>query len=91
MFEQFFGIRHYIDNFVARKWTRSDVDAAEAFFKTHNAGFTSYPFPKDLFNKFIAENDGYFPVAIEALPEVCSCSCVNSASLLHLRVKSCLL
>jgi hypothetical protein len=67
---QFFGIRHYIDNFVARKWTRADVDAAEAFYKTHNAGFTPYPFPRELFFKFIKENDGHFPVIIEALPEV---------------------
>ena len=58
-----------MDNFVGRKWTRADVDAAEAFYKTHNAGYTPYPFPRDLFNKFIAENDGYFPVVIEALPE----------------------
>jgi nicotinic acid phosphoribosyltransferase len=28
-----------------------------------------YPFPEDLFNQFIEENDGYFPVKIEALPE----------------------
>ena len=25
---------------------------------THNAGFTEYPFPRELFEKFIAENDG---------------------------------
>ncbi len=46
------------------------MDAAEAFYKTHNAGFTPYPFPRELFAKFIRENDGYFPVTIEALPEV---------------------
>mmetsp|Transcript_21467 Transcript_21467/g.53939 ORF Transcript_21467/g.53939 Transcript_21467/m.53939 type:complete len:556 (+) Transcript_21467:40-1707(+) len=69
----FFGIRHYIDNFVGRKWTRADVDAAEAFYKTHNSGYTPYPFPRDLFNKFIAENDGYFPVMVEALPEGTVC------------------
>jgi nicotinic acid phosphoribosyltransferase len=66
-------MRHYIDNFVGRKWTRADVDAADAFYKTHNAGFTPYPFPRDLFYKFIAENDGYFPVVIEALPEGSVC------------------
>lgn len=58
---------------MARKWTRADVDAAEAFYKTHNAGFTPYPFPRDLFNKFIAENDGYFPIMIEALAEGSVC------------------
>merc|ERR1711966_204163 len=65
----FYGIRHYIENFVSRKWTVSDVEAAEAFYRTHNAGFTPYPFPRQLFMKFITENDGYFPVTIEALPE----------------------
>lgn len=31
--------------------------------------FTRYPFPRELFAKFVAENDGYFPVRIQALPE----------------------
>eukprot|EP00961_Rhodomonas_salina_P038479 516983-Rhodomonas_salina.4 len=29
---QFYGMRYYIENFVARKWTKADVDAAEAFY-----------------------------------------------------------
>jgi len=65
----FYGMRHCIENIVNRPWTVADVDAAEAFYKTHNAGGTPYPFPKDLFLKFIKENDGYFPVIIESLPE----------------------
>jgi len=65
----FYGIRHYIENFVSRKWTLADVEAAEAFYKTHNAGGTPYKFPKDLFVKFVQENNGYFPVTIETLPE----------------------
>jgi len=65
----FYGMRHCIENLVARRWTRADVEAAEAFYSTHNAGATPYPFPKDLFLKFIDEHDGYFPVVIEALPE----------------------
>lgn len=32
-------------------------------------GFTAFPFPKDLFLKFVRENNGYFPVRLEALPE----------------------
>ncbi|KIY93199.1 nicotinate phosphoribosyltransferase [Monoraphidium neglectum] len=31
--------------------------------------YTRYPFPRDLFAKFVTENDGYFPVKIQALPE----------------------
>lgn len=36
-------------------------DQAESFYSTHNAGFQSFPFPKDAFLKFVKENDGYFP------------------------------
>ena len=65
----FYGMRHYIENFVSRKWTKADIDAADAFYKTHAAGGKPYPFPRDLFNAMVEENDGYFPVVIEALPE----------------------
>ena len=56
----FYGMRHYIENFVARKWTKSDVDAADAFYKTHSAGGQPYPFPRDLFMEFIEKNEGCF-------------------------------
>ncbi|CAG8518163.1 24237_t:CDS:10, partial [Gigaspora margarita] len=49
------------------------VELAEDFYETHNVNYTSFPFPKDLFLKFIEENDGYFPIKIEALPEGTSC------------------
>lgn len=65
----FYGIRYVIENYIAVRWTLEDVEKAEIFFKTHNAGYTDFKFPKDLFLKFIEENDGYFPVKIEALPE----------------------
>ncbi|KAJ2743911.1 hypothetical protein GGI20_003387 [Coemansia sp. BCRC 34301] len=65
----FCGLRYIIEEYVARPWTVQDVDMAEAFFATHNAGFTAYPFPKHLFLQFIGENGGYFPVRIEALAE----------------------
>lgn len=65
----FYGIRYIIENFVAIRWTARDVEMAEAFYSSHNAGNSSYPFPKDLFMKFVNENNGYFPVRIEALPE----------------------
>jgi nicotinamide phosphoribosyltransferase len=51
------------------QWTTEDVEKADLFYKTHNAGFQQYPFPKALFMKFVKENNGYFPVRIEALPE----------------------
>jgi nicotinamide phosphoribosyltransferase len=65
----FYGIRYIITKYVGVQWTLADVERADDFYKTHNAGFSAYPFPKDLFLKFVKENDGYFPVKIEALPE----------------------
>ncbi|KAJ3024357.1 hypothetical protein HKX48_000033 [Thoreauomyces humboldtii] len=65
----FYGIRYLIENYVAVPWTEQDVHEAELFFSTHNAGFANFPFPKDLFLKFIRENNGFFPVLIQALPE----------------------
>jgi len=65
----FYGLRYIIENFVAVQWTEEDVEMADKFYSTHNAGFQPYPFPKDLFLRFVRENNGYFPCRIEALPE----------------------
>ncbi|RHZ60515.1 hypothetical protein Glove_352g45 [Diversispora epigaea] len=69
----FYGIRYIIENYVAKKWTLEDVELAEQFLSTHNDNYTNFPFHKELFLKFIKENDGYFPVRIEALPEGTCC------------------
>ena len=65
----FQGMRYILENYIAVPWTVEDVENAEKFYKTHNAGNTEYPFPKELFMKFVKENNGYFPVKIEALEE----------------------
>ncbi|ORX70899.1 nicotinamide phosphoribosyltransferase [Linderina pennispora] len=65
----FYGLRYVLETYISKPWTRQDVKMAEAFFARHNAGFTPYPFPKALFDKFVGENGGYFPVTIEALAE----------------------
>jgi nicotinic acid phosphoribosyltransferase len=65
----YYGIRHIMENYVAIPWTVEDVEMADKFYMHHNAGFTPYPFPKDLFLKFVNENNGYFPVKIESLKE----------------------
>eukprot|EP01098_Paradermamoeba_levis_P011655 TRINITY_DN5015_c0_g1_i3.p1 TRINITY_DN5015_c0_g1~~TRINITY_DN5015_c0_g1_i3.p1 ORF type:complete len:494 (-),score=144.05 TRINITY_DN5015_c0_g1_i3:37-1518(-) len=70
----FFGIRYIVENYLHRRWTENDVEMAASFYQTHNAGFTQYPYPKDLFLKFIRENDGYFPVRLEALPDATPCN-----------------
>ncbi|KAJ3046095.1 hypothetical protein HDV00_003845 [Rhizophlyctis rosea] len=64
----FYGIRYIIDHYVAVKWTEDDVHLAEQFFNVHATG-KRFPFPTDLFLKFVRENDGHFPVKILALPE----------------------
>jgi len=69
----FYGMRYIYDTILNRQWTLADVDAADKFYSTHNAGFTLYPFPKELFMKFVKENNGYFPVKIEALPDGTVC------------------
>ncbi|KAJ2369876.1 hypothetical protein H4S01_000730 [Coemansia sp. RSA 2610] len=65
----FYGLRYVMETYVARQWTQADVDEAAAFFSTHNAGHTAYPFPEQLFRKFVRENGGYFPVRIAAVAE----------------------
>eukprot|EP01125_Pyxidicula_operculata_P021403 TRINITY_DN822_c0_g1_i1.p1 TRINITY_DN822_c0_g1~~TRINITY_DN822_c0_g1_i1.p1 ORF type:complete len:491 (+),score=96.17 TRINITY_DN822_c0_g1_i1:1528-3000(+) len=65
----FYGIRHIVENYLSKKWTVEDVEMADKFYSTHNAGHQPYPFPKHLFLKFVNENNGYFPVKLEALPE----------------------
>jgi nicotinamide phosphoribosyltransferase len=68
----FWGLDHILETFVERPWTHADVDAAAAFWATHRVGpageAAPYPFPRDLFTRFIEENAGYFPVTIQALP-----------------------
>lgn len=65
----FYGIRYIVQKYLEHKWTHEDVDKAALFYKTHNAGYTPFPYPADLFHKFVDENDGYFPIRLEALEE----------------------
>eukprot|EP00899_Mesostigma_viride_P010131 jgi/Mesvir1/19119/Mv12861-RA.1 len=65
----FYGMRYIVEKYLHRQWTMDDLEAADKFFSTHNVGHTSFPYPRHLFLKFIQENDGYFPIKLEALPE----------------------
>jgi nicotinic acid phosphoribosyltransferase len=64
-----FGTRYLVENILEHQYTVEEVEQAVRFLSTHNAGGTEYPFPKDLFLKFIKENNGYFPIRVQALPE----------------------
>ncbi|KAJ2124856.1 hypothetical protein IW147_001461 [Coemansia sp. RSA 720] len=65
----FYGLQYIITTYVDRVWTDSDVDTAKAFFSTHNAGHSAFPFPEALFRKFVRENNGHFPIRIHAMRE----------------------
>jgi len=65
----FYGIRYLVETYLNRRWTKEDVEHAGRFYSTHNAGHTPFPFPKHLFNKFVEQNNGYFPIRLQALPE----------------------
>jgi len=68
-----YGIRYFVENYLEHRWTIEDVERSEHFYKTHNVGNTPFLFPKDLFLKFIKENNGYFPIKLEALPDGTVC------------------
>eukprot|EP00798_Chlamydomonas_sp_ICE-L_P002407 gene2407-8718_t len=53
-----YGIRYMIDNYIAKQWTMEDVERASLFFSTHMAPmYTEFPFPKEMFAKFVNENN----------------------------------
>ena len=65
-----YGIRYIVEQFIERRWTVEDVELADKFYGTHQAPMNSpYPYPRHLFLKFIAENDGYMPIRVQALEE----------------------
>ncbi|PSC68478.1 nicotinate phosphoribosyltransferase [Micractinium conductrix] len=64
------GLRYILEHYVARRWTREEVELADRFYAGHRAPSAApFPYPRDLFLKFIEENDGYMPVRLQALPE----------------------
>lgn len=70
----FYGIRYFVENYLNHQWTMDEVEKAEKFYATHNAGFSHFPWPKEIFVKIVKENNGYFPVKLEALPEGTCCN-----------------
>lgn len=62
-------MRHLVNRFLEHRWTEQDLVLCDAFFATHSIGFKPFPYPRELFAKFIRENSGYFPITVQALPE----------------------
>jgi len=66
----FYGFRYILEQYLHRPWTMEDLEQVDAFFRNHLAPNNSaFPYPKDLFLKFVAENNGYFPVQLQCLRE----------------------
>jgi nicotinic acid phosphoribosyltransferase len=65
----FYGIGYILEHYVNKKWSMDDIEKSEQFFAGHNAAFSSFEWPKDLFLKIVKKHNGYFPVTIEALPD----------------------
>lgn len=65
----FTGLPYLVRTYVARRWTRMDIEQADAFFSTHGPGGGSFPFPRQLLQRIVDDCDGWFPVRIKALPE----------------------
>jgi nicotinic acid phosphoribosyltransferase len=68
----FWGLDHILETYIERRWTEDDVHAAGAFWGAHRVGrdgaAAAFPFPRDLFLRFVRDNGGHFPVTIQALP-----------------------
>lgn len=62
-----YGVRHVVEEYLHTRWTLDDIDNAALFFQTHGSSFGDHAFPRALFERFVRENDGYFPVRFEAL------------------------
>ena len=65
----FYGLNYILETYLDRRWTLDDVRDARQLFDRHNTRAGAYPFPGHLFEAFIREYGGYFPVKIQALPE----------------------
>ncbi len=64
-----FGLRYIIEAYIMRQWTMEDVEKSEAFYSTHNVGFTPFPFPAEIFRRIVTECNGFFPVRIDGIQE----------------------
>lgn len=60
------GMRHLVASVLERRWTADDLRKAGAFYATHRAGGTAFPWAEALFEKIVAEHDGFFPVRVQA-------------------------
>lgn len=65
----FTGLPYLVHTYVARRWTRQDIEQADTFFSTHGPGGSPFPFPRQLLQRIVDECNGWFPVRIAALPE----------------------
>ena len=60
----FFGLQMFIDQYLTKPITVSDIDEAEAVWELHGE-----PFNRANWMHIIDQHDGYLPISIQAVPE----------------------
>src|SRR5262245_13758970 len=51
------GVRYIVEHYLHHRWTHQELDILGTYMSTHSAGGVPYPWPEDLFRKFVDEND----------------------------------
>lgn len=65
----FFGLSHFIENYLSKPVTLDDVEQADEFMKTAGGLNTPLYFPKHLWLDVVNKYNGFLPLHIEAIPE----------------------
>lgn len=60
----FFGLHYYLQHYLSRPLTSTDIDEAESYFVPHGV-----PFNRAGWDHIVKAHGGRLPIAIEALPE----------------------
>jgi nicotinamide phosphoribosyltransferase len=66
-FTVFFGLQYYVERYLARGISETDVDEAEAFWSAH-FGRSDY-FPAETWRELVRAHEGRIPLRIRAVPE----------------------
>lgn len=65
----FFGMAWWYESMLSQPITWADLEEADLYLSTHGVAGQPYPYPRDLFEKIIRENKGYWPVEVRAIPD----------------------
>lgn len=65
----FFGISHFVENYLMKPVTKQDVEEMAEFMKTAHSFGGELPFPKELWMRVVDEFNGFLPLEVEGLCE----------------------